>query len=197
MKQIRAGVFETNSSSTHSFCISKEGFGLQNLPDKPPSMYLPLDENYGWNQGCYSTCFDKINYLFTVMCNCGMTDEIKEFKHQLRIMGVKITHPHLYKMYQYGYYKISGDVDHASEVKPFIRELLADSSKLKRFLFDPKSCIYTGNDNSNEQTDPCFVADAAESNGMVYVWDDDTGEDKKVKHPMYDPEHFEYYFKGN
>lgn len=196
MKQIRAGVFETNSSSTHSFCISKEGFGLQNLPDKPPSMYLPLDKEYGWENDCYSTCLEKTNYLFTVMCECGMTDEIKEFKHQLRIMGVKITHPHLYKN-QYGSYNISGYVDHAGEVICFIKQLLADSSKLRRFLFNSKSCIYTGNDNSNEQTDACYVADAAESGGMVYLWDDDTGEDKKVRHPMYDPEHFEYYFKGN
>ena len=33
MIQIRDNVFETNSSSTHSLCISKEKFDPKNIPE--------------------------------------------------------------------------------------------------------------------------------------------------------------------
>lgn len=45
MRQIRNGVFETNSSSTHSFCISKEPVKDENIPNY---LNIRTNEEFGW-----------------------------------------------------------------------------------------------------------------------------------------------------
>ncbi len=55
MIQIRKGTFETNSSSTHSICISKEP-----VTKYPKSIHFYLGR-YGWEQ---DTVVDTASYLY-------------------------------------------------------------------------------------------------------------------------------------
>lgn len=184
MRQIRNGVFETNSSSTHSFCISKESVKDENIPNY---LNIRTNEDFGWSADCYNSPEEKAAYLCTVMEWCELDAEKEEFLNKLK------NEFHI----KFSYKSKNGYVDHSGEAIAFVHELLSNTDKLKRFLFNSKSCIYTGNDNSNEHLDACYVANAAENNGNVYEYDWKNNKNIPIRHPMYDPDHFEYYFKGN
>lgn len=67
MKQIRNSVFETNSSSSHSICVStKKGLGWDNkLPvDQDGTLHIPFGE-FGWGPEILSTPVEKISYYCT------------------------------------------------------------------------------------------------------------------------------------
>lgn len=195
MIQIRDNVFETNSSSTHSLCISKDKFDYKNLP---AYMNVYTDEVFGWGNDCLSTSDEKASYLYTAMVDCNMTAEMKDFEKKIENLGIKASFPKLEKHKGEDWYGIRGGVDHAGELIPFIHEVLVDEDKLCRFLFNPDSCVYTGNDGVDDSDDRCYVADAAENDGYVWGYDKDGNYTSKSHvHPMYNPEHFEYYFKGN
>lgn len=194
MKQIRKNVFETNSSSCHSLVISKDNYGLEHIP---AYLNFNADEDYGWYTRCYSSTEDKVSYLYTAMLNCDMFAQAKDFKRKLeKDFKIKIFVPdYKRETSKYGdweFWNNGGSVDHAGELVPFINEILEDDDKLKRFLFDPRSCIYTGNDNGCDHDDDCYVA-YVDENGEYYDW----RTEKNVKHPLWDGEHYEYYFKGN
>lgn len=53
MIQIRKGVFETNSSSTHSICISKEKVNAKDVAGK--KVHFGLGD-YGWEFTCVNDC---------------------------------------------------------------------------------------------------------------------------------------------
>lgn len=194
MKQIRKNVFETNSSSCHSLVISKDDYGPNHIPS---TLRFNADEDYGWRADCLTSTEDKASYLYTAMLYCDWDNEAEEFKRKLsKDFKIKITVPK-YKKTKSEYsdwvsWNCDGSVDHGGELIDFINDILEDDDKLKRFLFDPKSCIYTGNDNSAEPDDACYVADVDE-NGEYHDW----RTDKMVKHPLWDGEHYEYYYKGN
>ena len=86
MIQIRDNVFETNSSSTHSLCISKEKFDPKNIPEY---LNITADEDFGWRRDTYSTAEEKANYIYEVMCECGMIAELKDFKSKIKKLGIK------------------------------------------------------------------------------------------------------------
>ena len=194
MIQIRDNVFETNSSSTHSLCISKEKFDPKNIPEY---LNITADEDFGWSQITYDTPEEKANYIFEVMCECGKLAEIKDFKNKIKKLGIKASYPRLVKN-KWDCIDIRGYVDHAGEAVPFVHELLKDNDKLCRFLFNPKSVIYTGSDCVEDSDASCYVADSAENNGYTWGYDENgDGNETHHIHPMYDPEHYEYFFKGN
>ena len=194
MIQIRDNVFETNSSSTHSLCISKEKFDPKNIPEY---LNITADEDFGWRRDTYSTAEEKANYIYEVMCECGMIAELKDFKSKIKKLGIKASYPRM-KKDKWDDIVIGGYVDHAGEAAPFVHELLKDEDKLCRFLFDYKSVVYTGSDGEDDGDASCYVAEAAENNGYTWGYDEngDWNETRHI-HPMYDPEHYEYFFKGN
>ena len=194
MKQIRKNVFETNSSSCHSLVISKDDYGPNHIPT---FLNFDADEDYGWEQYCLSTDEEKASYLYTAMLNCDMGAQAKEFKRKLEEdFKIKIFVPdykrETNKYSDWEYWNCRGSVDHAGELIPFINEILENDDKLKRFLFDDKSKIYTGNDNVDYGESPCYVADTDED-GKYFDWE----AHEFRKHPLYDSARYEYYFKGN
>ena len=194
MKQIRKNVFETNSSSCHSLVISKDDYGPKHIP---AYLNFNADKDYGWERSRYSSTEDKVSYLYTAMLDCDLSAQAKEFRRKLEEdFKIKIFVPdykrETSKYSDWEFWNNGGSVDHAEELVPFINEILEDDDKLKRFLFDPRSCIYTGNDNGCDVDDDCCVA-YVDENGEYYDWDIE----KNVKHPLWDGEHYEYYFKGN
>lgn len=60
MRQVRQNVFETNSSSTHSICVTKNNI----LDNKVDEIYFRLDE-FGWEYSILSTVDEKAAYLYT------------------------------------------------------------------------------------------------------------------------------------
>ena len=183
MIQIRKNVYETNSSSTHSICISKEPYpDIKNL-----TIHFHAGE-YGWENGCVT---DTASYLYTAIVDSSSKEEyesrISKLKEILDKHSIKYTFSSV--CCSRGYYEFiyeDGYIDHSCELVPFINNVLEDEDLLLRYLLG-NSCIYTGNDNSNDSEDDCYRADP-------FIWDDKLG---SIPNPKHDIEHYDYYFKGN
>ena len=61
MKTIRKNCFETNSSSTHSLCITTEDKYLQLVPNSDGSIVLTGGE-FGWGWDKFNDPLTKANY---------------------------------------------------------------------------------------------------------------------------------------
>lgn len=180
MYQIRNGVFETNSSSTHSICISKTP--VKNLPEFV--RFVPGE--YGWEN---VTVNDTASYLWEAILD-GPPLLVEPRKERLTAaldrLGVKYSFKYPPKSsngkwYEYGY------IDHAYECADLIEALLSNDDLLARYLFGD-SFINTGNDNQDDDPSGCDIADE-------YYWDDEKHCD--VPNPYHDPEHYTYFSKGN
>lgn len=95
MLNIRTSVFETNSSSCHSFTInSGKQIGKSVLPIKDDGyIYVSLGE-YGWGPEDYKYQQDKLSYLVTlVKCinhcyGCDCISEIEDLRDYMDISDV-------------------------------------------------------------------------------------------------------------
>ena len=83
-----------------------------------------------------------------------------------------------------------GYVDHSYELREFLDAILNDDDMLTRYLFGD-SCVYTGNDNQDSCPSRCNIADE-----YVYV-EDECGNYVDQLNPYHDPEHYDYFYKGN
>ena len=155
MINIRKGTFETNSSSTHSICITKNN-KLCDIPDK---IDINIKKYYfGWEYDKFNTIEEKLAYLIMGVIE-GWDDSFLEVSQKLNkiiktvgkwvkninIEGIDIV---CYKKSMY-YSSYEGEVDHAMELKEFVEALLQDEKLLKRYLFSKESFILTGNDNED------------------------------------------------
>ncbi len=178
MKQIRHSVFETNSSSTHSICISKKHV------ERLPELTVFTVGELGWSEGCET---DTGDYLYTALLELERNDLVEKLEEILNRHGVKCAFKKPRENSWYG-------IDHSGELEEMIEGLFSNEDQLLRYLFGD-SCIYTGNDNSSEDEDMCYCAEE-------FIWKDVQAPDgkfsyKKVPNPSHDAEHYEYYFKGN
>ena len=150
---IREGVFETNSSSTHSIAISKS--------DKytiPKKVHFGIDE-FGWEHATLSTVGKRAAYLYTALLCLDRFDAIPHFRKVLGAANVKCTFERPI-IHEYGEEKkwrcVKGAyVDHARELKDFLDYVLSCKDNLFRYLFSAESVIHTGNDNSEIRLPPC------------------------------------------
>lgn len=186
MIQIRQSVFETNSSSIHSICISKA------KPVLPDAIGFEFGE-YGWGCGAVSTP----NYIYTaifIMDEPKRTECFEKLKKIMEKNGIEAAYEEptfhesewdgeVYKWFDSGY------IDHGYELESFIEELLDNEDLLLRCLFSSGSVVYTGHDNMYvEEYLPCRAADAT-------YYDHDRNQ--YVPNPYHDPENFEYFLKEN
>jgi hypothetical protein len=177
MKQIRNNVFETNSSSTHSICISKAPVTIGK------HIRFSIGE-YGWENDCVDTA----DYLYTAILEQRDRDELLEKlkyilnNHSIEYEFEEPTYIEVedYKWLDYGY------IDHSGETREFIDTVLSDDDMLMRCLFGD-SCVYTGNDNSSDYDNMCYAA-------YDTIWDDNH---KQIPNPNHDSENYDYFFKGN
>lgn len=156
-RQIRNGVFETNSSSTHSICIAKN-----------PATLLPIPEHldfefgsYGWEEDKLTSIKEKVKYLYTCIGYLGSEQQIKEVLQfivkTLQKHGVKQIYfdPFEFRVYcdykgritTYIYPNRDEYIDHGEEAIEFVEDVCSDENKLINFLFSDQSFILTGNDN--------------------------------------------------
>jgi len=140
-KQIRQNVFETNSSSTHSICISKNA-GLI----IPKELHFSFGE-FGWECITLDSINEKASYLYTGLFSNDRNDDISKIFEILTSKGIDVTFEE--PIYEEGrsYANNSGYVDHSNELNEFLNAVCSDEDKLMQFLFSPLSFIITGNDN--------------------------------------------------
>ena len=137
MKKIRNGIFETNSSSTHSitlgdFVPTKNMTGW--LPDEDGNYHIAYGE-FGWGPDEYNDCMTKASYALTFAKDDEHKDEL--LKSALADVGIA---PVVFDGDAYNAY-----IDHQSS---HVGALLFESKEnLLRFIFDSDSVLTIDNDN--------------------------------------------------
>lgn len=150
--QIRKNVFETNSSSTHSICITQS----DSIIKFPDCVYFNTG-NFGWEYKILDSVNEKASYLYTaIMClkksyyydnktdkelESESKDRINFIKNALKKYNVESK----FELCSKDYY-----IDHAIEAKEFINAVCSNEERLIKYLFSDKSFILTGNDNDDD-----------------------------------------------
>ena len=191
MRTVRSNVFETNSSSTHSIAIPK------NCETNNYISFHVGEFGWGWEE------VDPADYFYTAIYETSNTEE--ELKQKLdKLSTILESRGISYKFFPVKYH-ISvyegtcylslddGYIDHGSELKDFVDELLDDGDKLVRFL--SRGLVFTGNDNSYAE-ERCFIERDQE---YVDDYNYDTHTAFKIKNPYYMADHndYDWYWKGN
>ena len=147
MINIRKSIFETNSSSTHAICISKD-----NNYNIPSSLHFEFGE-FGWENKILDGPEELASYLYTGMHDICYDDakRFEKFKNHIYSVlgkyGCECTFAEPSKS-KYGWMD-SGYVDHASELYDFLKSLEKSEKRLLRYLFSSDSFIVMGNDNED------------------------------------------------
>ena len=160
-KQIRSGLFETNSSSVHAIGINL-GFSLSKLPTE---LHFEPGE-FGWEYGFHDDTLTKASYLYTSIVSCNVCKEFfPKIEKILNKYGIKAIFDSVeiettLSICEYGF-RISSNsdvadktkscsVDHASENLDFITEVCGDENKLMSYLFGD-AVVETSNDNGGPE----------------------------------------------
>ena len=155
--QIRSGVFETNSSSTHAVAIgrkiSRKGY--------PESMHFGLfDESDFYSY--VNSVEDRADFLYTEILLSYYYDieEIEKWKQKIidYLAEEGITDVDFERYYttkneegdvEADTYSMDLHIDHDSVSRDFVTEILADKQTFFEYLFGDNSCIILGRDGSN------------------------------------------------
>lgn len=156
--QIRQGVFETNSSSTHAIAVSTEENPKYHFPEKLSFMF----GEFGWDEDCLSTVKEKASYLYTAIYYVLSVDDMEKWKKYLQFVaetlaenGVEcefLNNIELHTSMMHDgklsfYFDIDGYIDHGTETAEFVDAVCTDKNLLLSFLFSKNSVVMTGNDN--------------------------------------------------
>lgn len=153
---IRQGVFETNSSSSHSLCIS---IGQVNVPNYEGQTVNIVAGEFGWEVETHYDLYTKLSYLYTDAMS-GIDRQILEdidgnilpasmYNSRLEML-VRVLHKHTKcaevvfeiqndRFYPFGY------VDHQSIGTS--DEAFESDENMINFLFNKNSFVHTDNDN--------------------------------------------------
>jgi hypothetical protein len=147
-KQTRHGVFETNSSSTHSITISKAEM-LEQVDLSGQTLVLDGDE-FGWEWRRYNDWETKANYCAQFLSRSqsyGEKATVDEFRAEMLEEVIKEhTGASSVAVVPTGY------IDHDSV--HVANDAFKDEESLRNFIFNPNSYLFTGNDN--EEAPPNF-----------------------------------------
>lgn len=136
-KSVRNEVFETNSSSVHAIVVNKQNMAINN-----GSIVVVKPGDYGWEFEEYRTPSQKLNYLWTaIVDNKENLDSWKEYIREALNLSEGVT------FIDESEDTLSGYVDHAEELKDFLKDMRKDPDLLNKFIFGD-SYVITGNDNS-------------------------------------------------
>lgn len=149
MIQIRKGMFETNSSSTHAIILASENVKIDDL-----SVDFAIGE-FGWEFEKYTTTDQKASYLYTMACYCEGRDVYQDFYKILTKYHIKCTCSRPAEFDKWG---LNGYVDHGcdDDAKLFVQRMLTHEKALIRFLFNEGSFVVTGNDNCDDEESEWF-----------------------------------------
>lgn len=169
MRQIRQGVFETNSSSVHAICIATNP--TEDSIHKMP--IIPDFEDFGWEWDIHRNAQTKAEYALTALFNSHSHDrdfvieKVKEFRSWLKEenllhdkywgkLGDAYFGETLYGAVDYpeygAYWHLPESVygiDHGGETREFVDYVFASKERMWNFLFSEDSFVQTGNDNED------------------------------------------------
>jgi len=147
MRQIRKGVFETNSSSTHSIAIPKT-----HAEKYPNVIHFGIGE-FGWE----FEEVDPADYLYTAILAyytkpSEREEKLNELKAALDAHDIRYTMDKPAFWHSEGsdaYYLDNGYIDHSSELGDFLNAVFASPETLLDFIC--YGLVFTGNDNSDDE----------------------------------------------
>lgn len=166
MKHIlcRQGMFETNSSSTHSVVIDRNYLRWKEQAPEDGHLYLesvfPRWENntfsteykvkggeFGWEWRLYNSLDEKLSYLTTFVKEYSPQHEpflLEVFKEQtgLDLIFEEMTEEETY-------HKPWGYIDHQALEDGFINDYFESKEALRLLIFNRAYAIATGNDNED------------------------------------------------
>lgn len=181
-KVIRSGVLETNSSSSHSVCISrchdeaKPGDGVWDLDLREDGvLFIPSpDLGFGRNLFKSNKCLMKLQYAYGLAYSCCPEKQYELTELVKRVTGAKEVviewiEEYKRKVNEQGgilkdLYVETPEIDHQS--LDLYDEVFENEETLKEFIFNPKSWLYGGSD---ETDDP---------KGFRYEWFTDKDEEE-------------------
>lgn len=141
MKKIRSGVFETNSSSSHSISLGKESEKslLQTITPNYDGKIILVGGDFGWDWEKFNDAETKANY-----CAQVIHDYYADNSHRLAMLKRVIREQT--KACDVEILSIeTGYVDHNSKGKE--KPIFESEDSLRNFIFNPESWLFTGNDN--------------------------------------------------
>lgn len=145
MINIRKGLFETNSSSTHAICIGKNNHNLE----IPSELTFQVGE-FGWENEVYGDTTTLASYLYTALTGYYSGKELTKYINHIYTLlghnGCKATFIEP-SVDEWGF--ADGCIDHSEELGDFLNKVLSSDKALLRYLFSPDSFIVTGNDNDD------------------------------------------------
>lgn len=166
-KQIRQGVFETNSSSTHTISIEKSNEFSRYVPTNTVIFFS--SGQFGWENEVYHSSKNKAAYLWTGIVTSGIFDAeaIEKIKNSITRLFERYDCMVCFQPYKVGKYETCdreytefadeyGYIDHSDELSEFLRAMFPDNegtideALFLNYLFNPYSYIETSNDNSDE-----------------------------------------------
>lgn len=144
MKTIRHNVFETNSSSTHSISINSTTELYDSITPDSNGVITLTGGEFGWEWQQYNDALTKANYCAVDSYGNGdlekmLRDVIMEHTGAKDVVFDLTTD---YRQDNYSY------IDHQSVGTS--HPAFSSSDNLKNFIFNPKSYLFTGNDNGDE-----------------------------------------------
>ena len=141
----RVGVFETNSSSTHSISIVGGEFTTDHLPiDGGVCAIYPGE--FGWDVETFYDAATKASYLLTYAKGAGTaSDGLLDMLHRVVAaeMGVAVEFCPMAGYYDWGY------IDHQSGIggSDVGADAFASEDAMRAFIFNRASYLHTDNDN--------------------------------------------------
>jgi hypothetical protein len=169
-KQIRQSVFETNSSSTHTISISMSDEYKSVLEKMSGEGIASTSGQFGWEYDIYGDTWDKASYLWTgiIVSDCFTKDQVDKIEDNIKtVLGeygiVPTFEPYKEDSYElkdgtvrhYLTFEHFAYIDHSEGLVEWLGSLFPndgqdiDEELLLEYLFNPNSCVFTGNDNSD------------------------------------------------
>ena len=161
--QIRYGVFETNSSSTHSISVATGAAVYETLPLSQDDYVVLKGGEFGWERADYNDALTKANYMAIYAMSWahkkprseGPLTEADHFYYKeefTEILKGVIKRQTGCKDVIFAFGTDWNDrnwsyIDHQSVESNDYHHLFYDDKLLKQFLFDSNSWLETDNDN--------------------------------------------------
>lgn len=185
-RQVRQGVFETNSSSTHAICISKDhDTSKLTLPD---SVSFEHGE-FGWECEKLRSVWEKASYLYEAILGTyyenGSEEKLNHLTEILNKHGIECNfEPSSSKYWDDGY------IDHvrADEMPEWLENMTNDDDALLTYLFGD-AFVITGNDNDDDFQDTMYEV-VGENHTPYGTWTEYGGYKKEY-------DNYDIYYKGN
>lgn len=166
--QVRQGVFETNSSSTHAVCLYGDMHirGVVNkwedmnykIPYDKHTLYFGNSISFGWQNQHYHKTEEKADYLWQCIVDCNLVDKLKNRiistlkKHNITAQFAPVEKRNYGTEEQPNIIDCfvddnTGYVDHGYEAKDLVIAICFNEEYLLNYLFNNECYIATGNDN--------------------------------------------------